>query len=190
MATKKFTKHAQEVLNRNPNVVKCTEGKISFTEEFALKVCEALKKGEDPYQVFTDNGFSLRILGKSRINGVIGLWKSKYGLENLPRRSVEKKEKKVVETASERRAKNLEVAIAEVDKLVLDPVSLNLTSETDTETVHYAAIKKVYESKAKVVVKDVIAHYGYSYTRYYAYLQTLKNEEKFVNILNPHKKNK
>ena len=33
MATKKFTKHAQRVLSRNPNVVRCTEGKITFTED-------------------------------------------------------------------------------------------------------------------------------------------------------------
>lgn len=102
MATKKFTKHAQRVLNHNPNVVKCTESKISFTEEFALKVVDALKAGEDPYKVFEDNGMSLRILGKSRVNGIIGLWKSKYELEDLPRRRVVKEPAAHVETAKEK----------------------------------------------------------------------------------------
>ena len=115
MANKKFTKHAQRVLNHNPNVVKCTEGKIIFTEEFIQKVVEALKAGNDPYQVFEDNGISVRVLGKSRVSGAIGLWKSRYELENLPRRKPAVKEKKPVETAAERRAKNLANAISYCD---------------------------------------------------------------------------
>ena len=73
MSSKTFTKHAQRVLNKNPNVVKCSTAKIIFTEDFALKVCEALKAGEDPYKIFTDNGISIRVLGKSRVNGIIGV---------------------------------------------------------------------------------------------------------------------
>lgn len=191
MATKKFTKNAQRVLNHNPNVVCCTEGKISFTEEFALKVCDAMKKGEDPYQVFTDNGISIRILGVSRINGILGLWKSKYNLENLPRRHTVKKEVKVVETAQQRRQKNLGNAILEVEALLKDPIALGLKEDVDSETLHFTAIKKVYEeSKAKVIIKDVIGYYGYSYTKYYAFLQSLKPKDEFVNILNPHQRKK
>ena len=190
MATKKFTKHAQRVLNHNQNVVKCTESKISFTEEFALKVVDALKAGEDPYKVFEDNGMSLRILGKSRVNGIIGLWKSKYELEDLPRRRVVKEPAAHVETAKERRQKNLEVAIAEIEKLVQASSSLELPEGASDELVHFAAIKKVYDSKTKVIVKDVIEHYGYSYMKYYAYLESLKPKDTFVNILNPHNKNK
>lgn len=190
MATKKFTKHAQRVLNHNPNVVKCTESKISFTEEFALKVVEALKNGDDPYQVFEENGLSLRILGKSRVNGIIGLWKSKYELENLPRRKIVKEKTKVVETAKERREKSLKLAIEEIEKLVKDPTALELPEGTDDETLHFAAIKKVYDSKMKVVVKDVIEHYGYSYMKYYSYLESKKPKDTFVNILNPHNRKK
>ena len=107
MSSKPFTKHAQRILNKNPNVEKCTTAKVIFKEEFALKVCDALKKGEDPFQVFTDNGLSVRVLGKSRINGVIGLWKSKYSLEDLPRRKVVRKSKAPVETAKERKERIL-----------------------------------------------------------------------------------
>lgn len=188
MATKKFTKHAQRVLNHNPNVVKCTEAKIIFTDAFAQKVCEALKAGEDPYKVFTDNGFSIRILGKSRINGAIGLWKSKYGLENLPRRKPEPKPKKEVETAAERRAKNLDAAIEECDKLIADPASIPAPEGADDDTVHFAAIKKVYDTKKGVIVKDLCAHYGYPYSKYYGYLQSLKPKDEYVNLLNPHHK--
>lgn len=187
MANKKFTKHAQRVLNHNPNVVKCTEGKITFTDEFALKVCEALKKGEDPYQVFLDAGFSLRVLGRSRINGAIGLWKSKYELENLPRRKAPVVEKEHVETAAERRERVLNQAIQDCDKLIANPEELELPKNVDYETVRLAAIKKTYESNKKVIVKDLCAHYGYPYSRYYAYLQTFKPKDEFVNILNPHR---
>lgn len=190
MATKKFTEHAQRVLNHNPNVVKCTEAKITFTDEFAEKVCAALKEGRDPYEVFEENGLSLRILGKSRINGAIGLWKSRYGLEDLPRRKPEAKPKKPVETASERREKNLSAAIEACDKLIADPSSLALPEGSDNDTVHFAAIKKVYDSKMPVVVKDLCAHYGYPYSKYYAYLQEQKPKDDYVNLLNPHHKGK
>ncbi len=189
MSTKKFTPHAQRVLNKNPNVIKCTEAKIAFTEEFALKVCDALRNGEDPYQVFTDNGISIRILGKARVNGVIGLWRSKYGLEGLPRRRNESKSDENAETAAERKERHLSEAIVICDEYIANPESLGLTPETDSDTIRLAAIKKVYDSPQQVVVKDLCAHYGYSYSRYYAYLQSLNPaDDEFVNILNPHRR--
>ena len=107
MANKQFTVHAQKQLNKNPNVVKCSPSKIVFTEEFALKVVEALKQGRNPAEVFEENGLSVRVLGKSRVNGIVSMYKSKYELENLPRRQVQRKEKKHIETSQERREKNL-----------------------------------------------------------------------------------
>ena len=190
MATKKFTKHAQRVLSHNPNVVRCTEAKIIFTDEFAQKVCDALKAGEDPYQVFTDNGLSIRILGKSRVNGAIGLWKSRFELEDLPRRKPAPKEKKPVETAADRRQKNLEAAIAACDELIANPANIPVEEGADADTVHFAAIKKIYDSKMPVIVKDLCTHYGYPYSKYYGYLQSLRPKEEFVNILNPHNRNK
>lgn len=188
MATKKFTKHAQRVLNHNPNVVKCTEGKIVFTEEFALKVCDALKAGEDPYKVFEDNGFTVRILGKYRINGAIGLWRSKYELDELPRRKSIAKEKKVVETAAERRERILNEAIAECDNFIANPTTLGLGENADKDVISFEAIEKVYNSRKNVIVKDLCAHYGYAYSKYYAYEQKKNPKEDFVNILNPHRR--
>ncbi len=188
MAVKKFTKHAQRVLNHNPNVVNCSEAKIIFTEEFALKVCDALKKGEDPFKVFEENGLSIRVLGKSRVNGTIGLWKSKYELTDLPRRKPAKKEKKPVETAAERKERNLKAAVEACDKLIADPSSLSLDETASSDTIHFAAIKAIYDSKMPVIVKDLCEHYGYPYSKYYTYLKSLQPKEEFVNILNPHSK--
>ena len=106
MATKKFTKHAQRVFNRNPNVVRCTESKIIFTDEFAQRVLDELRNGADPFQVFTDNGFSVRILGKSRIIGAIGLWKSRFEVEDLPRRKPAPKEAKKKTAKTEKKETN------------------------------------------------------------------------------------
>jgi hypothetical protein len=189
MATKQFTKHAQRVLNHNPSVVKCTTSKIIFTDEFASKVCAALKAGEDPYAVFTANGLSIRILGKSRISGAIGLWRSKYGLEGLPRRKPAAKPKKPVVTAQERRAEVLKKAIADCDQLIANPTPLNLQPGGNADTLHFAAIRLVYEKGKAVVVKDLCSHYGYPYPKYYLYLKSLdSNPDTFVNILNPHRK--
>lgn len=188
MAVKKFTKHAQRVLNHNPNVVHCSEAKIVYTEEFALKVCDALKKGEDPYKVFEDAGLSLRVLGMSRVNGTIGLWKSKYELTDLPRRKAPVKEKKHVETAQERKERNLLAAIKVCDEYISNPSSLELDETASNDLIHFAAIKKVYDSKMPVIVKDLCEHYGYQYTQYYGYIKSLKPKEEFVNILNPHSK--
>ena len=190
MPFKKFTKHAQRTLNRNPNVVHCSEARITFTEEFAQKVCDALKAGDDPYKVFTDNSLSVRILGKSRINGTIGLWKSKYDLTDLPRRKAPVKEKKPVVTAAERRAKNLEEAIKICDGLIANPSEIPLDGSADNDTIHFAAIKKVFDSKIPVVLKDLCAHYGYPYNQYYTYVCSLKPKEEFYNILNSHNKKK
>lgn len=187
---KKFTKNAQKNLNKNPNVVKCTESQISFTEEFALKVCEALKAGEDPIKVFTDAGFSIKILGETRVNGIIAFWKSKYELEDLPRRVRPVKEKEYVPTAAERRAARTKEAVELCDHLIANPQPLNLPDDAPMHTVRLAAIKKTYEDSKNVVLKDLCDHYGYQYTEYYAYLQTLKEPDTFVNILNPHRKNK
>lgn len=187
MANKKFTKHAQRVLNHNPNVVKCTEAKITFTDEFIQKVVDALKAGDDPYKVFEDNGISIRVLGKSRVSGAIGLWKSRFELEDLPRRKPQAKEKKPVETAAERRAKNLSNAIRYCDGLIAAPGSLlGLNPSTDADTIRFAAIEKTFLTQKKVIVKDLCAHYGYPYSKYYAYLQSKKPKNEYVNILNPH----
>ena len=189
MSSKKFTKHAQRVLNQNPNVVKCTEGKISFTDEFAVKVCDALRAGEDPYQVFTDNGLSVRVLGESRINGAIGLWRSKYELDNLPRRKPIYKEKEKKETAAERRARILHQAIEACDRYIADPMSLGLGEGADHDVIAFEAIDRVYRAEKKVIVKDLCSHYGYDYSRYYAYIQQKKPKtDEFVNILNPHRR--
>lgn len=191
MATKQFTKHAMREFNKNPNVLKCTPSKIIFTDEFIDKVMDAVKAGEDPYQVFTDNGLSLRILGKTRVAGAIGLWKSKYGLEGLPRRKTKTVEKKVKETTAERRAREEQEAIAYCDELISDPSKLGLASDSDINTIRFEAIKKTYESEKKVIVKNLCTHYGYSYQEYYNYWNKQNpSTDTFVNILNPHRKNK
>ena len=47
MATKKFTKNAQRVFNKNPYVLKCTQSKITFTDEFIEKVKDLINDGTE-----------------------------------------------------------------------------------------------------------------------------------------------
>ncbi|MCI1735154.1 MAG: hypothetical protein LKM30_05400 [Bacilli bacterium] len=192
MATKQFTPHAVRTLKKNPNVVKCTPSKIIFTEAFALKVMDAVKKGEDPLPVFTANGLSVRILGKPRIMGAVGLWKSRYGLEGLPRRKAPARPKKIVETAEQRRKRQLGEAVLKVDALLKDPTQIkNLPANADNDTTHFAAIYQVYNNgKCPVIVKDLCGYYGYSYIQYYGFLKTKEpqDQDEYVNILNPHRK--
>lgn len=179
MAIKKFTKHAQKVLNKNPNVVSCGEGKIVFTESFALKVCEALKDGESPYDVFEENGLSLKILGKSR-----------YEIQ-APKKKRTKNADPDQKTSAEKRRARLEEGIALCDRYLQNPSLLNLDGEIDPETLLCEAIRKTYEEIDRVFVKDLCAHYDFSYSKYYAYQQQKKKEEReFDNVLNPHRKNK
>ncbi len=191
MANKQFTEHAQKVLNKNPYVVKCSPSKIIFTEEFANKVCDAMRQGNNPVDVFKECGLSVRVLGKSRVNGIIGLYRSKYELNDLPRRKPEPKPKKHVETAAERRERNFKEALVYCDNLIANPqVELNLSPDSDKDLIHFAAIKKTFDNEdLNVVVKDLCAHYGYQYLTYYAYLQAIKpKDNEFVNILNSHRK--
>lgn len=189
MATKKFTKNAQRVFNKNPNVLKCTQSKITFTDEFVEKVIAAIKAGEDPYKVFTDNGISLRILGKTRAAGAIGLWRSKYGLEGLPRRQVARGEKKHIETTQERHEREMNAAIAYCDDLINNPSKMDLDPSTDADVIKFNAIKKTYESDLPVIVKNLCTHYGYDYQEYYQYWKSINpKQSSFVNILNPHRK--
>lgn len=190
MAIKKFTKHAQKVLNKNPNVVFCGVGKIVFTESFALKVCEALKDGESPYDVFEENGISLKILGKSRTEGCINLWKSRYEIQ-APKKKRTKNADPDQKASAEKRRARLEEGIALCDRYLQNPSLLNLDGEIDPETLLCEAIRKTYEEIDRVFVKDLCAHYDFSYSRYYAYQQQKKKEEReFDNVLNPHRKNK
>ncbi|MFA6830155.1 MAG: HTH domain-containing protein [Bacilli bacterium] len=193
MATKKFTDHAIMVLNKNPNVVRCTPSKITFTEDFAMKVMDAVKAGDDPVEVFTSNGLSIRILGKTRIYGNIGLWKSRYEIEDAPRRKAVAKPKPEIETAVQRRERVLAKAIEDCDALIADTSKISdLPADADKDIIHFAAIKQVYStSDTKVIVKDLCLHYNYSYTQYYAYFKNSSPaEEEYVNILNSHRKSR
>ena len=75
------------------------------------------------------------------------------------------------------------------DSYIAKPEELGLTPDTDLDVIRFTAIKKVYDTKKGVTLKDLCLHYGYPYSKYYAYNRTLTpDEDTFVNILNPHRK--
>jgi|GEM_PF-812648 len=192
MANKKFTPHAIKVLKKNPNVRSVSPSKISFTDEFQQKIADAIRAGENPYPLFAEAGFSERVLGKSRIVGTVSMIRSRYELEDAPKMKGGRKasNKPAPETAAQRRKNRLGEAVLFCDGLIADPVGkLNLPADTDKDTIRFAAIRKTYETKKHVVVKDLCAYYGYGYPQYYTYLKSVNpSEEKFDNPLNSHRK--
>ena len=119
------------------------------------------------------------------------MYKSKYELENLPRRQVQRKEKKHIETSQERREKNLKEAVVYCDNLIANKESLlSCTPEDSDDVVHFKAIKKTYENKELKVAQDVaelmdntIGDSGILIKG-----EIKPKEDDFVNILNSHKK--
>lgn len=190
MPNKAFSKHAVKQFSHNPYVVKCTQKKIIFTEEFCNLVLEAVKNGEDPVQVFSDNGFTPKILGMSRINGTISLWKNRYGVTS-PIRRKKGGTKPQKETAQERRDKKLQAAVIICDELIANPTKITKLPENPTEEdVLFFAINQVFEeNKKNIVLKDLCNHYEFGYTEYYHYYNRYnKKEDTFVNVLSTHRK--
>lgn len=187
MQNKKFSKHAIAVLKKNPNVEKVSTSKISYKQEFIDKVIEGLKKGLDPYEIFEQNGFSVRVLGKSRIIGAVGLWKSRYDLVLEPR-TKKAKVKPAKETTEQRHKRLLGSAILHCDSLMENPEKIKDFDKavTDDEK-RYLAIRQTYEDRKKnnkFILKDLVEYYGYNYDKYFSYLRKVNApEETFVNIL-------
>lgn len=192
MPNKPFSKHAVKQLSRNPYVAKVTHKKIYFTEEFCQIVLEAVKNGEDPVEVFANNGLSPKILGMSRISGTISLWKSRYGVTSpVRRKKVGVKAPK--ETAEERREKKLQNAVAICDDLLANPSKIKkLPSEYSDRTLLFFALNQTFEENSKdVVLKDLCNHYQFNYTDYYHdYNKYNKKEDTYVNVLSSRRKRK
>lgn len=189
MKNSNFSKHAQRELKKNPNVSSVSSAKVSFTEDFQKKIADKIRLGEDPVPLFKECGLSVRILGKGRVAGLVSTVRSKYELQDAPKRKAgPHKKNKVVPTAAEIRQKHLDDAIQFCDQLLEDPLAnLGLQPTESVDTLHFAAIHKTFEEKKHVIVKDLCAHYNYSYTTYYSYIKTLApKQSSFVNILNPH----
>lgn len=188
MANSKFTKHAISVLKKNPNVEKVSEAKITYTQEFIDKVVEGIKKGEDPVEIFEANGFSVKVLGKTRINGSVSLWKSRYEIVTPPRkRKVVAKPAK--ETTEQRQRRLLGSAILHCDSLMENPDKIKDFDKAKTdEEKRFVAIRQTYldrKKNSRFIVKDLIEYYGLNYDKYFTFLRKINepDEPEYVNIL-------
>ncbi len=187
MQNKKFTKHAIAVLKKNPNVEKVSESKISYKQEFIDKAMEGLKNGLTPVEIFEQNGFSVRVLGKSRITGAIGLWKSRYEVVagSRPKKTEPKPAK---ETTEQRHKRLLGSAILHCDSLMDNPEKIkDFDKATSDDEKRFLAIRQTYEDRKKnnkFILKDLIEYYGFNYDKYFTYFRKLNApEETYVNIL-------
>lgn len=195
MANTKFTKNAISVLKKNPYVEKVTPGKITFTQEFIELVLEDVKLGEPPIDIFKKYGFSERVLGKTRILGAVGLWKSRYEVVSGPRKP-KVSNKPVKETAEQRRKRMLGAAILHCDSLMETPDKIADFDKGTTDVERrYLAIRQTYLDRVKTnkfVVKDLVEYYGLSYDHYFGFLHKMEKAKQPVqeNLLKRRRKAK
>lgn len=174
MANAKFSKHAISVLKKNPHVEKVSDAKITYKQEFIDLVMERVKQGDNPVEIFEDNGFSVRVLGKTRILGSVGLWKSRYGVVSGPRKP-KVVEKPAKETAEQRRKRMLGGAILHCDNLMNNTSLIaDFDKATTDEEKRFAAIRQTYNDRKnsnKFVVKNLVEYYGLNYDKYFIFLR-------------------
>ena len=86
MSKRRFTKEEIEILSKNENVSKCSEKAITYCNAFKVKAVKQYKEGKSSRDIFTGDGFDLRIIGKDNPKEHLRQWnkivKTK-GLEHL-----------------------------------------------------------------------------------------------------------
>lgn len=188
MANAKFSKHAISTLKKNPYVEKVSDAKITYKQEFIDLVLERVKQGDNPIEVFEENGFSVRVLGKTRILGSVGLWKSRYDVVAGPRKP-KPVTKPAKETAEQRRKRMLGSAILYCDNLMNTPEAIeDYDKATNDEEKRFVAIRQTYNDRKntnKFVVKNLVEYYGLNYDKYFIFLRKVSasKEPEHVSLL-------
>lgn len=71
MGSNKFTEEEQELLRKNPYVVKVSQTTITYSEQFKQQFFTAYQHGEPPSKILRDMGFNPGMLGKRRKDSLI-----------------------------------------------------------------------------------------------------------------------
>lgn len=92
MANRIFTKDEQEVLNKNPNVLSCSDKYITFTDNFKrLAVSKYQEKGLPPRIIFEEAGFDIKIIGNETAQNAIVRWRKQLSSGKEPQKKGRKK---------------------------------------------------------------------------------------------------
>lgn len=83
MGKRLFTLDEMESLGRNPNVHAVSPKEIQYTNAFKEHFIERYLAGDGPAKIFTDAGFSVKMLGYKRIERASYHWRRAYEAGNL-----------------------------------------------------------------------------------------------------------
>ena len=78
MKKNNFTPEEIQVLKDNPNVLRVSDSRITYTRAFKVHLVDEYRKGKTPTQVFREAGFDTRVLGSKRIERAATNWKETY----------------------------------------------------------------------------------------------------------------
>ncbi|WP_342614023.1 IS3 family transposase [Peribacillus frigoritolerans] len=78
MSKKIYTEFQIKELEKNPNIISASERSISYNPEFKTKAVKEYKKGKSPSQIFTEQGFNLKIIGKEQPKRCLQRWRDTF----------------------------------------------------------------------------------------------------------------
>lgn len=77
-----FTEFQQKQLEANPNVLKVSDRSITYSPAFKVAAVKENLNGKGPYQIFTEHGFDVSIIGENKPKQCVKRWRDtfqKYG---------------------------------------------------------------------------------------------------------------
>lgn len=83
MKKNNFTPEEIQVLKDNPNVLRVSDNRITYTRAFKVYLVDEYRKGKTPTQIFREAGFDTRVLGSKRIERAAANWKETYEKNTL-----------------------------------------------------------------------------------------------------------
>lgn len=83
MSNKIFTEKQLEILSQNQYVKNVSSKGITYTDEFKRIFIAENEKGKLPRKIFEDHGFSIDILGMSRVKAAGKRWRAGYRKDGI-----------------------------------------------------------------------------------------------------------
>lgn len=78
-----FKDEDMKKLGNNKNVLKVSEKSITYTYEFKRVFIDEYMSGKLPRDIFKENGFNVKVLGKKRIEQAAARWKKTYEKDGI-----------------------------------------------------------------------------------------------------------
>lgn len=108
-----FTPTEVHDLETNPNVLRISDNRITYTRAFKVHFVDEYRKGKKPTQIFREAGFDTKVLGSKRIERAAANWKETYVKNTL---RLEKGEQFVQEEIQIRKDKEKQLKLAKLMK--------------------------------------------------------------------------